>query len=96
MNSFLEVLQERRLEEIGHYLRQVRKERNLTLNQISQGIKVQVEYLNAIETGTLKQLPATAREVRRFIKLYADSLKLNGRELALTFPTQVTNQLLPR
>jgi cytoskeletal protein RodZ len=93
MTNALEVLQQRRLEEIGQYLRQMRVERQLNLRRISYVTKLKLADLNALETGSLKELPP-APEVKDLIKLYADALNLNGQELATTFPIEKDEILL--
>jgi len=93
MTNALKVLQQRRLEEIGQYLRQIREERQLKLRRISHATKLKLAGLHALEAGSLKELPP-APEVKNLIKLYADALNLNGQELATTFPIEKDEILL--
>jgi cytoskeletal protein RodZ len=83
----LPILQQQRLEEIGKYLRQVRLERQMSLETISEHTKIRCFYLAAIEAGNVEHLPE-AVYVRGFIKQFANALELNGQELAMTFPLE--------
>lgn len=83
----LEIFQQKRLEEIGKYLRQVRQSKSISLEQIKEHTKIQHYQLAAIEAGNLSKLPP-AVYVRGFIKIYADFLGCQGTELAFTFPIE--------
>lgn len=83
--SNLEILQQRRLEEIGRYLYQIREERSVSLDLIVNQTKIQRHQLRNIELGNMDHLPP-AIYVQGFIKLYANALGFNGREIASTFP----------
>jgi cytoskeletal protein RodZ len=87
MRDTLTILQQSRLEEIGKYLQQVRLEAHISLADISRKTKINQLYLAAIEKGDLKYLPEPIY-IRGFIKLFANTLRLQGEELALTFPLE--------
>ncbi|MBD1847865.1 helix-turn-helix domain-containing protein [Cyanobacteria bacterium FACHB-63] len=55
------------------------------MKQVNQTTKIQLHQLEAIESGNLDRLPP-AVYVRSFIKIYADFLGCQGKDLALTFP----------
>lgn len=84
----LAILQQRRLEEIGLYLRHLRQERCLSLRQMAQQAQIPLDYLKALEAGDLSQLPPAA-ETRATIQGYGNALGIRGQELALTFPTEL-------
>jgi cytoskeletal protein RodZ len=85
--SKLEIIQQRWLEEIGGYLCQIRQEKGISLDRVVQHTKIQRYQLVAVETGDLKKLPS-AVYLRGFIKIYADFLDCDGRNLASTFPVE--------
>ena len=84
--SRLQQNQLERLAEIGTYLRQVREEYRLSLNDIESRTMIPVRLLRAIEEGNLNKLPEPVY-VQGFLKLYADALGLEGNEFAGAFPT---------
>lgn len=84
--SRLQQNQLERLVEIGAYLRQVREEYQLSLNEIESRTMIPIRLLRAIEEGNLSKLPEPVY-VQGFIKLYADALGLEGNEFADAFPT---------
>lgn len=87
MLSKLEIVQQRRLEEIGGYLCQIRQHKGISLDRVVQQTQIQRYQLVAVETGELKKLPP-AVYLRGFIKIYADFLGCDGRNLASTFPVE--------
>lgn len=85
--SQLEQTQAEKLTELGAYLRQLREESSLSIEQVATQTMIQLRLLKAIETGKLHQLPEPVY-IRGFIKRYAEALGLDGAELANTFPTE--------
>lgn len=83
----LETLQQNRLEEIGCYLSQIRHAQGVSLEAIAQQTRIQKHQLEAIEQANLSKLPP-AVYVQGFIKLYANCLGCNGRDLAAAFPLE--------
>jgi cytoskeletal protein RodZ len=61
---------------VGTILRLKREEKNLTLDQVFQVIKIRTNYLQAIENDDFDQLPSRA-QARGFIRLYANYLDLD-------------------
>lgn len=68
----------------GAVLGRLREERGLTLRDISKRSKVNVTYLRFIEEEAFDLLPAPVY-VRGFLRLYAESLGLNGREVVESY-----------
>ncbi|MGF1499128.1 MAG: RodZ domain-containing protein [Elainellaceae cyanobacterium] len=77
--------QSEKLAQIGDYLRQVREERLVSIEQISAHTMIQARLLRAIEEGDLSQLPEPVY-IQGFIRRYAEALGLDGAELAHAFP----------
>jgi hypothetical protein len=78
-------LRQTRLQEIGAHLSQVRRDRNLSLQEIYAQTFIQVFQLRAIEAGDLRDLPEPFY-IHGFIKKYAEALGLRGVEVAASFP----------
>ncbi|MBI4780566.1 MAG: helix-turn-helix domain-containing protein [Oscillatoriophycideae cyanobacterium NC_groundwater_1537_Pr4_S-0.65um_50_18] len=76
-----------RLMQIGAYLRQVREDHALSLEEVAARTLIQPRLLRAIEAGALHQLPE-AVYIQGFIKRYADSLGLDGTDCAEAFPAE--------
>lgn len=68
------------MNEIGDKLKEARKAKGYTLDDLQQMTKIQKRYLIAVEEDNLEVLPGNFY-ARAFIKQYADSVGLNGEEL---------------
>jgi cytoskeletal protein RodZ len=79
--------QAEQLTQIGDYLRQVREENLLSLEEVSIKTLIQPRLLRAIETGKVQQLPEPVY-IQGFIKRYADALGLDGTQFAEAFPVE--------
>lgn len=75
------------LTEIGAYLRQIREDYRLSLDEVASKTMIQSRLLRAIEDGKLDKLPEPVY-IQGFIRLYADSLGLDGDHFAGAFPTE--------
>jgi len=64
------------VKQIAQTLIKRRKERDLSLEKVSQTIKIRLPYLQSIESGTWEDLPGEVY-VRGFVKRYADFLGLD-------------------
>jgi cytoskeletal protein RodZ len=84
-----------KLQMIGAYLRQVREQQAISLEQVEQQTKIQARLLRAIEIGQLDQLPEPVF-IQGYIKLFAQVLGLDGSAFAATFPTDAPTQTLLR
>jgi cytoskeleton protein RodZ len=85
----LDVVQQEQLRAIGTYLNQVRQEQARSLEEIAAKTYIPLRLLKAIELGQEQPLPEPVF-VQGFIRRYADSLGLDGMELAQKFPVQAT------
>jgi cytoskeleton protein RodZ len=90
---------------IGTELRQAREAQSLSLDQVAQTTHIRMHYLEALEADNFELLPSTA-QVRGFLRVYADYLRLNSSELVgaldkdkqrnqassgITYPLEVIN-----
>jgi cytoskeleton protein RodZ len=78
-------IQVQHLIEIGAFLRQVREEQDVSLEQVTATTYVPLRMLRAIESGQVDILPE-AVFVQGFIRRYADALGLDGIAVAKQFP----------
>ena len=70
----------RQLNEIGEKLKEARKAKGYTLDDLQQMTKIQKRYLIAIEEGNYDVMPGKFY-ARAFIKQYAGTVGLNGDQL---------------
>lgn len=73
-----------KLSEIGVILRRYRQNQGMTLETVYEITMIRESVLHAIEEGELEQLPEPVY-LQSMIKRYADTLGLNGAELAQEF-----------
>jgi cytoskeletal protein RodZ len=85
--SQLQQEQVERLMQIGAYLRHVREENQLSLEDVAARTLIQTRLLKAIEEGKLHYLPEPVY-VQGFIRRYAEALGLDGAEFAEAFPAE--------
>ena len=90
---YLEKQRAEKLAEMGSYLRHLREEQSLSLDEVAAMTKVQARLLNAIEEGNLEPLPEPVY-IQGFVKRYADALGLDGAEFASVLPTAQSFQFL--
>jgi cytoskeletal protein RodZ len=84
-----------KLRELGTLLRDIRQEKEISIEETSAKIKIRACILRAIEEGNLEKLPQ-AIYVRGLLEHYANFLGENGRELAQQFPIYDGNWLLAK
>lgn len=85
--SLLQQEQVERLMQIGAYLRHVREESGLSLEDVAARTLIQSRSIKAIEEGKLHQLPEPVY-VQGFIRRYAEAMGLDGSEFAEAFPAE--------
>ncbi|PMB52014.1 helix-turn-helix domain-containing protein [Fischerella thermalis CCMEE 5201] len=83
VTSFNEA-QQKQLKEIGAYLRQIREDKSLRIEQITAQTLIRQAFLEALEEGRYEDLPEPIF-VQGFIRRYGDALGLDGVSLAKNF-----------
>ncbi|MEB3182071.1 MAG: RodZ domain-containing protein [Nostocaceae cyanobacterium] len=76
--------QQEQLKEIGSYLKQIREEQSITLDEVAIKTRIRYGLLQAIEEGELEQLPEPVF-IQGFIRRYGEVVGLDGCALAQTF-----------
>jgi cytoskeletal protein RodZ len=76
---------------IGAYLRDLRLDQDLSLEDVESITKIPVRTLTAIEQGQIDRLPEPVY-VQGFIRRYADAIGVDGNEFANAFPTDASLQ----
>ena len=61
---------------LGEKLAKIRKDKRLSLNEVSRLTGVQTKYLEFLEWGEFEKLPADVY-VKGFLRSYADSFQLD-------------------
>ncbi len=74
----------------GGWIRGRREERGLSLEEVSSRIRIDVRYLEALETGNIALLPEPY--MRAFLKTYASFLGLDGAEASRRFEAFIQGQ----
>ncbi|MGD1853158.1 MAG: helix-turn-helix domain-containing protein [Leptolyngbyaceae cyanobacterium] len=75
------------LKNVGSYLKTIRTQQGLSLQQVAKRTYIQLNQLRAIETGNWVQLPE-AIYVQGFLRRYAQSLGLNDSAIANIVPAE--------
>ncbi len=73
------------MESLGSFLREKRKSKGLSLEQVSEELRIKLSFLEALEEEKYELLPAPLYK-RIFLKAYADYLGLNFEEIINKFP----------
>ncbi len=68
------------MRELGEYLRQMRQNRGVSLEEVAEATKINLKYLRALEEGEYDILPPEVY-VRGFLAAYADYLGIDPEEL---------------
>lgn len=79
------------LVEIGSKLRRFREKNSICLEKVAVVTMIRINLLKAIEEGDMVKLPEPVY-IQGLIKRYADTMGLNGEQLANLFPTQKTQE----
>ncbi|MBE9226291.1 helix-turn-helix domain-containing protein [Phormidium sp. LEGE 05292] len=86
--SILTTEQGEKLREIGTYLRRLRKEQSISLEEVAANTYIRASLIKALEEAEEESLPEPVY-IQGFIRRYADFLELDGNALAMTFPIEL-------
>ena len=86
--SILTTEQGEKLREIGTYLRSLRKEQSISLEEVAANTYIRASLLKALEEANEDSLPEPVY-IQGFIRRYADFMELDGNALAMTFPIEL-------
>jgi len=85
----LSPVQVEQLKQIGDYLLQVRETQGVSLEKVAKDTFIPLRLLHALEIGETDRLPEPVY-IKGFIRRYADTLGLDGAEIADTFDVNAT------
>jgi cytoskeletal protein RodZ len=74
----------------GQYLQQIRKEKDLSIEVVSEATKISIKNIHAIEEENYEALPADTF-VRGLVNLYCNFLGLDGLQIAADFLAEREN-----
>jgi cytoskeleton protein RodZ len=77
------------MESLGQYLKKLREERGFALEDVAEETKLREKYLRALEQDRFEALPAEVY-AKLFLKLYAQFLKIDKKELYSRYESQRT------
>lgn len=80
------------MDELGQILRQARDNKGLSLEEVHEKTRINVQYLEALETGDYAVLPSAAH-IRGFLRNYARFLGLDPDPLLERYSQSQTHQL---
>ncbi|WP_059105228.1 helix-turn-helix domain-containing protein [Shouchella shacheensis] len=78
------------MSELGNHLKEVREEKQISLDDLQRTTKIQKRYLLAIEEGRFDALPGLFY-ARAFVKTYAEAVGINADELMETYKSELPN-----
>ncbi|MGK7922288.1 MAG: helix-turn-helix domain-containing protein [Trichodesmium sp.] len=84
--------QSQSLADIGNRLKRFREKNSISLERVAVVTMIRINLLEAIEAGNLEQLPEPVY-IQGLIKRYADSMGLDGEQLANLFLIEETEKI---
>ncbi len=72
------------VESVGNYLRRERELRKITLEEVSEQTRIQLQYLQAIESEHFEKIPGLTF-ARGYLRAYADYIGLLPEDVLLRF-----------
>lgn len=82
------------LETFGHYLRQRREDRQVSIEELSWATKIKVEYIYAMEAGDYSLLPGEIF-TKGYLRSYSEYLGLDPSETVTRFVSCKKGQCAP-
>ncbi|NLU44275.1 MAG: helix-turn-helix domain-containing protein, partial [Acholeplasmataceae bacterium] len=66
--------------QVGDFLRDVRKRKGLSIDEIAEGTGIRAQYIDALENGDYEKIPGDVF-IKGFIRNYGNFLNLDGNAL---------------
>ena len=81
-------------EEINYFysnFKKIRKDKNISINDISNQTKIQEKYIIAIEEGNLNILPSVY--TRLFLKSYSEAINLDSERIIIEYENHISGKI---
>ncbi|HAM88201.1 MAG: Transcriptional regulator, XRE family [Candidatus Falkowbacteria bacterium GW2011_GWC2_38_22] len=82
-------------ETVGRKLKQARNDKRIELDSAARQLKINIKYLEALENGQLKKLPAGVY-AQNYLRTYADFLGLDVAEIISQYKTENEGQIIKK
>ncbi len=82
-------------EVIAQIFKIAREEENVTLEEVSADLKIDIKYLKALEEGRVDKLPKGVYE-KNFLKVYANYLKIDASEILQVYDENIKHEKIDR
>jgi transcriptional regulator with XRE-family HTH domain len=85
------------LKELGYHLRSTREKLGISIEELSEATRIEIEYLDAIERGEFEALPGPVY-IRSYLRTYSIYVKLDPRKVIKIYQEskQATEEPLSR
>lgn len=68
-------------EQLGEYLKKLREQKNISLEEVQKNTNIQIRYLAALEGGDFSAIPGGQVYIKGFLKNYARSIGIDDKEI---------------
>lgn len=68
-------------EQLGEYLKKLREQKNISLEEVQKNTNIQIRYLAALESGNFSAIPGGQVYIKGFLKNYARSIGIDDKEI---------------
>lgn len=82
------------MNQIGKELKEIREEKEISLEEVAEKTKIPLRFLKAIENGRWEELPEEVY-LRGFIKTYAEVLGLDGKTFVDNYKRSQSQEATP-
>ena len=81
-------------EEVNYFysnFKKIRKDKNISINDISNKTKIQEKYIIAIEEGNLNMLPSVYTKL--FLKSYSEAINLDSEKIIIEYKNHISGKI---
>ena len=81
-------------EEVNYFysnFKKIRKDKNISISDISNKTKIQEKYIIAIEEGNLNMLPPVY--TRLFLKSYSEAINLDSEKIIIEYKNHISGKI---